>query len=586
MGSTHGSKDVLVTSIEAALAEKLVARHPAFLSPYVRCVDQKTGEAFQFEMGDGSARHPALDCVTNPVDIVDDSSFGWAWQRDLLNWWIENDWTIVLKGRQLGVTWVACLYALHRMLYFPGSSTLAYSMNEDEAALLVGRVWDMFESLPEHLKSHIKVLKPARGHRPYTEIILQHPDGRISTMTGMASTERSGRSRSAGLVILDEFAFQQYAQGTWGAVIPVMADGGKVIVISTANGVSNELTGGGNFYHHLWVKAGDGGYTVLKKKFLRWDLHPGRNQLWRDNLAMPDDQKEEEYPNTPEDAFLLSGRPYFDRVSLRWYADNATRRMPLYRGHFIEREDRLPRYAFWHDYEPQGMFEPSEHGCIRIYEDPVKDGVVDGVITSAHRYAIAADIATGRGLDYTVGAVIDLEDGSPVAELHGKLDSDQAAKQLHYLGRYYNDALIGVENQGGYGSAEIIFLRDGRHGRPPYKKLYRHKEFDKTGAKIRDQYGYPVNAKTRELLVQNMAEWMRDQLFPFIPLGLLEEAQTFVHRDKNPSPAALDGCNDDRVMAWAGACELFRQRGDIPETVKRRPRKKAKRRRLPKYPWE
>lgn len=535
-------------------------------------------------MGDGLKRHPALDCVDQKTEIIDDPSYGWGWQRDLLDWWIDNDWTIVLKGRQLGVTWVACLYALWRMLYVPGSSTLAYSINEDEAAILVGRVWDMYESLPDAFKAHVKVLRPMKGHRPHTEIEIRHEDGRISTITGMASTERSGRSRSAGLVILDEFAFQTYAQGTYGAVIPVMADGGKVIVISTANGVSNELTGGGNFYHHLWVHAGDGGYAVLKKKFLRWDLHPGRNQTWRDNLPMQADTKDEEYPNTPEDAFLLSGRPYFDRVSLKWYGDNACRRMPVSRGHFIEREDRLPRYAFWHEYEPRGMEEPAEFGCIRIYEEPVKDGVVNGVVTSAHRYALAADIATGLGLDYTVGAVIDLEDGSPVAELHGKLDSDQAAKQLHYLGRYYNDALIAVESQGGYGSTEIVFLRDGRHGRPPYKRLYRHREEDKTGGKRRDTFGYPMNQKTRELAVQNLAEWIRDRLFPFVPQGLLEESQTFVHREKRPSPAALDGCNDDRVMAWAVATELFRQRGDIPETVKRRP-KRRKKPKPPLYPW-
>ncbi len=582
--TSHGSLSVLEAALERRLQRELAAEHPAHLAPFVQCVDRKTGEVFKFEMQHGRP-NPALRCVEEHVDIIDNPSYGWYWQRELLDWWITNDWTIVLKGRQLGVTWVACLFALWRLLYRPGSSVLAYSINEDEAALLVGRVWDMYESLPEHLRNGVEVIKPARGHRPHTDIEFRHPDGRISSITGMASTRKAGHGRTAGLIILDEYAWQEYSADTWKAAIPTMADGGKVIVISTANGVSNELTGGGNFFHHLWVKAGASGYAILKKKFLRWDLHPGRNQTWRDSLAMPDDQKDEQYPNNPEDAFLLSGRPFFDRVSLRWYAENATVRVPIFRGHFVEREDRLPRYAFWRDYQPTGMLEPAEHGCISIFEEPVKDGVVNGVVTHAHRYAIAADVATGRGTDYTVGAVIDLENGTPVAELHGKLDGDQAARQLHYLGRWYNDALIGIEFQGGYGESIIVFLRDGRHGRPPYRPLYRHKEYDKLGAVTRDTYGYPMNQKTRELMVSNMAEWIRDRLFPWIPQGLLEEAQTFVHREKNPSPAALDGCNDDRVMAWAGAVELFRQRGDIPETVRRRPPKK-KRKRVPRYPWE
>ena len=560
-------RDYLAQTVRQELQKRDAADHPAALAPHVRCIDQKTGEVFTFEMGDSDA--------------------GWYWQRGLIDWWIENDWTIVLKGRQLGVTWVACLLALWYLLYKPGSSVLAYSINEDEASLLVGRVWDMFESLPEHLKNGVEVVKPMRGHRPHTDIALRHPDGRISTITGMASTKKSGHGRTAGLIILDEYAWQEYAADTWKAAVPTMADGGKVLAISTANGVSNELTGGGNFYHHLWVKSGEsGGYAALKKMFLRWDLHPKRDKAWRENLVMPEDQKDEQYPNTPEDAFLLSGRPYFDRGALRWYAENATRRVPLFRGHFVEREDRLPRYAFWRTHEPTDSHEPAEHGCIYVYEEPVKDGIENGNLTEAHRYAIAVDIATGRGLDFTVGAVIDLETGAPVAELHGKLDSDQAARQLHYLGRWYNDALIAVENQGGYGEGVIVFLRDGRHGRPPYKYLYRHKEYDKTGAEARDAYGYPMNAKTRELVIGNMAEWIRDRLFPWLPLGLLEEAQTFVHRDKTPSPAALDGCNDDRVMAWAGALELFRQRGFNPARQRRRKSSRQKRKRKPLYPWQ
>ena len=557
-GAVGISDDPASHIIGAAAVKRLDLRfakqHPRHLAPHVRCVDRKTGEVFRFEMGEGGD-HPSLDCVETHVDLVDDSSFGWRWQEPLLDWWLENDWTIVLKGRQLGVTWVACLLALWYMLYRPGTSILAYSINEDEASQLIGRVWDMLESLPDHLKNGVTVLKPARGHRPHTDIELRHPDGRLSTITGMASTSKAGHGRTAGLILLDEFAWQTYAADTWKAAVPTMADGGKVIVVSTGNGVSNELTGGGNFYHHLWTKAGATGYGILKKKFLRWDLHPKRNQSWRENLAMTDDQKDEQYPNTPEDAFLLSGRPYFDRVALRWYSENACRRIPIFRGHFVERENTLPRYAFWRDHQPLGMEEPAEHGCIHVYEEPVKDEVVNGVVTYAHRYAIAADVATGRGLDFTVGAVIDLETGAPVAELYGKIDSDQAARQLHYLGRWYNDALIAVEHQGGYGESIIVFLRDGRHGRPPYKPLYRHKEHDKVGAVQRDAFGYPMNMKTRELVVSNMAEWLRDRLFPFVPAGLLEEAQTFVHRDKNPSPAALDGCNDDRVMAWAVAIE-------------------------------
>ena len=68
-----------------------------------------------------------------------------------------------------------------------------------------------------------------------------------------------------------------------------------------------------------------------------------------------------------------------------------------------------------------------EKGCIRVYEEPGPDG----------KYAIGADTATGRGLDYSAGFVIDLATMAPVAEVHGKLDPDVYAAQLHFLGRWY-----------------------------------------------------------------------------------------------------------------------------------------------------
>jgi hypothetical protein len=49
-------------------------------------------------------------------------------------------------------------------------------------------------------------------------------------------------------------------------------------------------------------------------------------------------------------------------------------------------------------------------------------------------------------------------------------------------------------------------------------------------------------------------------------------ARQFVYRDTNPSPAALDGCNDDRVMMLGIAVEMFRQFGVAPA----KPRRKSK----------
>jgi hypothetical protein len=93
----------------------------------------------------------------------------------------------------------------------------------------------------------------------------------------------------------------------WKAVVPASGDkGGKIGVISTAERHVDEKTGDGNFFHHLWSNAGKVDYPKLKKKFLGWWLHPDRDEEWYDNVGL-DDDKAEQYPNDPEEAFLMSG---------------------------------------------------------------------------------------------------------------------------------------------------------------------------------------------------------------------------------------------------------------------------------------
>lgn len=544
-----------------ALETRLAKQHPAFLLMHVECIDQKTGEKFEFDLyTEDEARSLGLD----PPDRTEKS---WFWQREVLDWALEHNFTIILKGRQLGVTWIFAGEALDVALTMPGSQVLCYSINEDEASVLVNRIWDMYQSLPEHLKFGTKVLKPARGHRPHTDIELLHPDGRVSTISGMASTPKAGRGRTAALIILDEYAFHQWAQSNWKSVIPAVADGARVRIISTANGVSNETTGGGNFYHHLWVNAGTT-YKGLKRKFLKWDLHPQRDEQWRSNLVMKEDDKDQEYPNTAEEAFLLSGRPYFDRSALKHYAEHV--RDPVLRGVFVEDEERLPRRA---------TFEKHPEGDVFIFELPIDD----------HDYAIGADSATGRGTDFSTAGVIDLATGAPVAQIKTKLEPDLFAAQLHYLGKLYNSAIIAPEDQGGYGIPVITALRDGRNGRKSYPRLYRHRRANRPDQVESTSYGFPMNSGTRPQVVSGLEKWLRDRVFPWVSAEFLNEALTFVHRDTGTSPAASDGCNDDLVMCWGIAVELYRRYGHHPDRVRgrsksgrNRPRSRSS---ASPYPW-
>lgn len=539
---------------EKLLDAKKAERHPAYMLKHTKCIDNKTGDTFEFRVSD--------------EDI--EEKVGWSWQRRILDWWMGTDKTIVLKARQLGVTWLSSGLALWYLLYRPGSKVLAVSINEEEASKVVNRTFDQMLSLPKCFLRGTELIKPSRGHRPYTEIQLRHPDGRISSMIALASTKKAGHGETAALVILDEFSRQDYARETWKAIIPTMADGGRVIVISTANGVSNDLTGEGNFYHHLWVHADDYG---LEHEFLKWDLHPDRDDEWyrKNASALPAKDRAEQYPNDEHEAFILTGDLYFDADGLNWYSKNSVKE-PVMKGWFR---------AHGHT---TANFVQKKAGWVSIYEPPGYDEIVvneANVQKVKKQYAIGCDVSTGRGLDYSCAYVVDLSTCALVAEVHAKLDSDQLAEQLHFLGRWYNTARIAIESAGGYGDAVIVALRDGTAGRPKYPRLYRHRQAARPDHHENRAFGFPTNNSTRPLILSGLEQSIREHALPWMTHGLLQECQTFVYAKTNPSPRAQDGTNDDRVFGAAISLEMFRQFGSHPQ----KPKRKAKRQRT-EYPWE
>ena len=518
----------------------LAMKHPAGLLDHVLCVDAKTGERFSFTLSNPEA--------------------GWYWQRDVLDEWIAHPLSLVLKARQIGITWLAAGYALWKLLTMPGTRALVVSINEDEAIKVVNRIFDMFSSLPEHLRFEGKVTKPTRDARPSTLIEFTFPDGRISSVVGLPSTRRAGHGEVATIVLLDEYARHEYARESWKATFPTADNGGQIVVISTANGISNEQTGEGNFFHHLYVNAEEYGIFT---RFLPWSLHPDRDENWyaKNARALPAADRAEQFPRNPEEAFILTGECWFDTETLAWYAENATLEENQ-RMRFVPSSSGGSAKLHW-----------ESHGPNRVYAKPDPE----------HSYAIGADVATGRGFDYSAAYVIDLTTMALAAECYGKLDADEYAEQLHFLGRWYGTARLAVEMGGGFGEPVVISLRDGRKGRPHYPRLYRHAIADRSDMHQLANYGFPMNTKTRPQVVNQIEQAIRERTIPAMPRTLIMECQTFVRQKTLPSPRAQEGSNDDRVMAFGIALEMYRQYGTHAKKATR-DRKRSSRPHA--YPWQ
>jgi hypothetical protein len=537
---------------------------PKALIAEINAFDPTTLEHFKFTMFD-----PSDDKLWPYKKPRGDK--GWLWQSALVDWWtgVYNplfekfaEWSpnfdfdpsqrvfMILKARQLGVTWTGMALELWYLLFRPGSRCVIYSYNEDEAKKAITRAWLMFNSLPAALRDHVEIITPSRSDEPAEFIKVRHKEsGLISSIQALPATKKAGHGDTITFAIMDEVAYQDYAKQIYKAIIPATGRGNaRLALISTANGVGNPDTGEGSYFHILYVTKRQKGIGFV---FAPWNAEPTRDDAWYQRVAMKMDEVErnQSYPRTENDAFMLSGALFFDRDALAWYRSNVRRH--LLRGQFVQKTTRTFEWMTLRD------------GIIDIFEHPVQ----------WRKYAIAVDTATGRGTDYTSMGVIDLETGAIVAELHAKMDSARAHVQAHALGKYYNKAKIAVENQGGYGDALITLLRDGSRGLPPYGNLYRHTDATRGNKPTTERYGIPMGQAMRSQIVNGLSDWIRQRSFPWVSSGIMDELGTFVYAQTNPSPRAMDGCNDDRVMMCGILAELFRQFGKFP-SKNRRPRKK------------
>lgn len=482
---------------------------------------------------------------------------GWLWQADMVDWWqdpYESSY-LILKARQLGITWLAMAVSIWYILFRPGSTCAAYSYTEEEAKKLLISAWTLYKSLPVYLTSHVEIVTPIAGKEPSEWIRLRHKDsGLMSTLQAMTATPKSGHGERVTWGVMDEVARMDHARGIYTALSPAATsrrnkDGtvaGKLAMISTADGVGNPDTGEGNYFHILYATRKE---KKLAFRFLPWNLEPTRDEKWYEDVAMKLDEVErnQQYPLNEQDAFMLSGSLYFDRDGLEWYRKNTKK--PRFSGQFTQKATRTGSFVIFRD------------GIIDVFEPPV----------AGRDYGIAVDTATGRGTDYTAAGVIDLSSGAIVAELHARIESPRAAVQLHFLGKWYNTAKIAVERQGGYGEALITFLRDGTKTLPVYPNLYRHINYTTGNKVLSEEIGMPMGPANRAVVLDGLKEWIRLKLFPWLSHDTVHELGQFVYH-KSGKAQAMEGVNDDRVMMLAIASDLFRQFGHHaakPKTYKK-----------------
>ena len=183
-----------------------------------------------------------------------------------------------------------------------------------------------------------------------------------------------------------------------------------------------------------------------------------------------------------------------------------------------------------------------QNGYIRIYQMPN--------VPAFTEYCIGGDTA-GDGSDYFTAHVLDARTGEQVATLKQQFDADQYTRQVYCLGKYYKDALIGIEAN--FDSYPIMELQ-----RLGYTKQYTRAAQDTYTGKTEKRFGFKTTSLTRPTIISRLIEIVREHCDTINDKDTLEELLTIIRNERGRIEAP-EGGHDDQMMGLAIAHHIREQ---------------------------
>lgn len=466
---------------------------------------------------------------------------------------ITNISLLVLKGRQQGFTTLISAYQLAATTTrrnFEGLTLADESSNAE--AIFQNKAKFIYDRLPE-------ILKPTEKYNSKRQLLFEKLN---SSWTINTATKEVGRSRTINFFHGSECAFWR------DGIASIQASLGETftknaikIYESTANGFNDfrEMWKSGahiNCFFQWWktkeyrlnfetknmhtkflndIDRNKGEWIYDRLKWLRDEKKLDENQLyWYFKKYQGYIDKElikQEYPCTPDEAFVASGKCYFNK-------DNIIKRIDL----LEEQENRIEDIGYFkHDIVIKNnrkvitniKWISDSLGCIKLIKKPEE----------YKPYVLGGDTA-GEGSDSFTGIVIDNTNGKIVAVLKHEQDETFYTRQIYCLGWYYNKALIGLETN--FSTYPTKMLAEEYE----YPNLYvRDKEDDYTG-KIVKAYGFRTDRITRPLILAELQRIFEEEIEKITDIDILKEALTFIKNEKGRAEAQ-EGCHDDLIMGTA-----------------------------------
>lgn len=427
---------------------------------------------------------------------------------------------ILYKSRRTGgSTWAVALLVAHCMSKEGAKARIVAQLDKTAKELYAERATPFAQALRKR-GVNAKIDK--------TEILFNFASGHYSRLgRDTARTVIGGRGLTASAVLLSEASFYPGEESFVALVNTVSKDPDNIIIIETT---PNGIEGPGAVFYNYWNDAVDGvnGFIPI---FMPWHEDPGftlpdsmakdapkgeyeqwlmrefkctRGQIAWYRMTMAKgcagnhDLMKQDYPSSPEEGFISSGRPAFDSIELA--AAKRSTCKPLLRGTFVTTQSNLQ------------IFEPRDDGEIYVWEMPEPKG----------QYYIGADAAKGVGTgDFAAAVGWNGDTGRMAFRFAERIPPETLAYFLNGLGRYYNNAMINIEFTGGWGATAAQELRDRYYY--PQQYLWRGSRDDKVHAKASTALGWETTVRSRRMLFDRFRLALRRGEAHVLDLAFLQQ---------------------------------------------------------------
>ena len=414
----------------------------------------------------------------------------WPYLVELLDLFLVKKELVILKARQLGISWLVAGYCLWLAIFNRDVKALFFSQGETEAQELVKKCKFIWEHLPDFLR-------PESGHDALG--FMDFPELK-SEIKAFASTEKAGRSTDATIVVRDELEQHPEAERNFAAIGPTVDAGGQLIDLSTADGTKM------NTHFKVRFNEARAGQNTAYPVFLPVTLRPEREP------GMPFDEW-----------FAKMKRKYPAWIIEREYPMNEIQALGVVESGCFFDKNALEIMLMDTDIP---ILETRHSGCVRIFKKPIV----------GRKYAITLDPSGGRDDPHAL-VCVDIQTYEEVACSHGYLPAEQCALILDELVREYNDALNTFELNA-VGFAVQQKLRD--LGTP--NQYHHEKKLDKTGVWT----GHSLKLST----LWALEGLIRKNQIRVHSKEAINDFRSFLQVKDVEMPEKAKGTHDDFVDAW------------------------------------